>query len=101
VRKMTEAGKNALHKLGISENEVTWVLPHQANMRINAKVAEDLGIPQEKVLYNLHKYGNTNAATIPLLLAEFTENGQIKRGDLLLMVAFGSGFTWGSALVRY
>jgi 3-oxoacyl-[acyl-carrier-protein] synthase-3 len=101
VRKMTEVGQSALEDLDIGVDEVDWVLPHQANMRINAKVAEDLGIPQEKVLYNIHKYGNTTAATIPTLLAEFSETGQIKRGDLLLMVAFGSGFTWGSAVVRY
>ena len=63
--------------------------------------AEIAGIPTEKVLYNIHKFGNTTAATIPLLLAEFTDNGTIKRGDLLVMVAFGSGFTWGSVILRY
>ena len=101
VRRMSEVGLSVLGKSGLTVNDVNWVLPHQANIRINKMVAEQLKIPQEKVLYNIFKYGNTTAATIPLLLAEYTEKGTIRRGDLLLMVAFGSGFTWGAALVHY
>ncbi len=101
VRRMSEVAANSLNELGLTVGDVDWVVPHQANMRINAMVAETLGIPPEKVLYNIHKYGNTTAATIPLLLAEFTADGTIQRGDLLLLVAFGAGFTWGSVVVRY
>ena len=98
---MTEVATSVLNRLNLSVNDVNWVLPHQANMRINAMVAENLRIPSDKVLYNIQKYGNTTAATIPLLLAEYTDNGQIKRGDMLMMVGFGSGFTFGAAVVRY
>jgi 3-oxoacyl-[acyl-carrier-protein] synthase-3 len=101
VRRMAEASMACLNSLGLTVDDVDWVVPHQANMRINNMVAEFIQIPSEKVLYNMHKFGNTTAATIPLLLAEFTGNGKIKRGDLLLMVAFGSGFTWGAAVARY
>ncbi|MFO8083523.1 MAG: ketoacyl-ACP synthase III [Desulfobacterales bacterium] len=101
VRKMTEVSLSVLNTVGLSVDDIDWVLPHQANMRINKMVAEQLRIPQQKVLYNIYKFGNTTAATIPLLLAEYTENETIQRGDLMLMVAFGSGFTWGAALVRY
>ncbi|MDM8522771.1 beta-ketoacyl-ACP synthase III [Desulfococcaceae bacterium HSG8] len=101
VRRMAEVSQSALNRVGYSVNDVDWVLPHQANIRINRLVAEHLQIPDDKVLYNIHKYGNTTAATIPLLLAEFSDSGKIRRGDLLLMVAFGSGFTWGAGVVRY
>jgi len=101
VRRMTEVSLSALKHLELSTDDIDWVLPHQANKRINNMVAEKLGIPTAKVLYNIHKYGNTSAATIPLLLAEFTADSTIQRGDLLLLVAFGSGFTWGAAIMRY
>lgn len=101
VRKMSEVSLAVLKTAGLGIDDVDWVLPHQANMRINKMVADQIHIPQHKVLYNIFKFGNTTAATIPLLLAEYTENGTIKRGDLMLMVAFGSGFTWGAGLVRY
>jgi len=101
VRRMTEVSQSVLKTLGLGTDDVDWVLPHQANMRINQAVANQLDVAQNKVLYNIHKYGNTTAATIPLLLAEYTDNGTISRGDLLLIVAFGSGFTWGAAVVRY
>lgn len=101
VRRMTEVSQSLLGKMNLSVSDIDWVVPHQANVRINKSVVEHLGIPDEKVLYNVHKYGNTTAATIPLLLAEYTQNNTIKRGDLLITPAFGSGFTWGAALVRY
>jgi 3-oxoacyl-[acyl-carrier-protein] synthase-3 len=101
VRRMAEVSHSTLASLGLACTDVDWILPHQANMRINQMVAEHLNVSNDKVLYNIHKYGNTTAATIPLLLAEFTSNGTIGRGDLLLIVAFGSGFTWGAAVVRY
>ncbi|QTA78358.1 3-oxoacyl-[acyl-carrier-protein] synthase 3 [Desulfonema limicola] len=101
VRRMTEVSLSLLARLNLSVSDIDWVVPHQANIRINKSVVEHLGISDDKVLYNVHKYGNTTAATIPLLLAEYSENNTIKRGDLLLTPAFGSGFTWGAALIRY
>jgi 3-oxoacyl-[acyl-carrier-protein] synthase III len=101
VRRMAEVSLSSLEQLGLKASDVDWVLPHQANKRINDMAAQFMGIPEEKVLFNIHKYGNTTAATIPLLLDEYTVNGTIKRGDLMLMVGFGSGFTWGASLVRY
>ncbi len=74
---------------------------HQANLRINQYVAKTLGVPDEKVLHNIQRYGNTTAATIPILLAEAERDGRLKRGMRVAMVAFGSGFTWGSALVDW
>jgi 3-oxoacyl-[acyl-carrier-protein] synthase III len=101
VRRMTETAKKSLHKLDLTVDKVDWLLPHQANIRINTMVAKQLGISSEKVLYNIEKYGNTTAATIPLLLDEYVQNGTIKRGDVLALVAFGSGFTWGSVILKY
>jgi 3-oxoacyl-[acyl-carrier-protein] synthase III len=101
VRRMAEVSLSELGKLGLSAGDVDWVLPHQANKRINDMATQFMGIPEKKVLFNIHKYGNTTAATIPLLLDEYTMNGSIKRSDLLLMVGFGSGFTWGACVARY
>ena len=101
VRRMAEVSRSALDRLGLTVDDIDWILPHQANMRINQMVGQHLGVDEKKILYNIHKYGNTTAATIPLLLAEFTENGTIKRGDMILTVAFGAGFTWGAVVFRY
>ncbi len=101
VRRMAEVSLSGLQNLGLTAADIDWVLPHQANKRINDMAAQYMGIPEEKVLANIHKYGNTTAATIPLLLDEYTVNGTIKRGDLILMVGFGSGFTWGASIARY
>lgn len=74
---------------------------HQANMRINQMVAQTMGIPEDKLIHNIHRYGNTTAATIPLLLAEAVETGRLTRGMKVACVAFGSGFTWGSAIIDW
>ena len=73
---------------------------HQANKRINEYCAKALGLPEEKVPYNIHEYGNTTAATIPLLWDECRRDGRLQPGDLVLLVAFGAGMTWGASLVR-
>lgn len=101
VRRMNEVSRSVLGKAGLTVSDIDWVVPHQANMRINNAVAEYLDIDANKVLYNIQRYANTTAATIPLLLAESVANGTIKRGDLLLMPAFGAGFVWGASLVRF
>ncbi|MDY0039692.1 MAG: 3-oxoacyl-[acyl-carrier-protein] synthase III C-terminal domain-containing protein [Desulforhabdus sp.] len=91
----------ALKMNGLKAKDIKYVIPHQANLRINQMVAEKLGMPKEKFLSNIHKYGNTTAASIPLLLDENYRIGKLQRGDLLLLIAFGSRFTWGSALLRW
>ncbi len=101
VKLMSKVCRDALQKHGLAVADVDFLLPHQANIHIVNDTADLLGIPREKVLTNIHKYGNTTAATIPLLLDEFIREGRIQRGQLLACVAFGSGFTWGVALVRY
>ena len=101
VIRMAEVTQHALQKNGLAIGDVNWLLAHQANIHIIMETANRLGLPREKALVNIHKYGNTTAATIPLLLDEYIRNGSIRRGDLLVFVAFGSGFTWGTSLVRY
>lgn len=101
IKHMSDVVATSLNRLDLDINDVAWFLPHQANKRIIRTVAEKIGLNEEKVLYNIDRYGNTTAATIPLLLSEYSENGKIKRGDLLVMAAFGSGFTWGTIILRY
>jgi 3-oxoacyl-[acyl-carrier-protein] synthase III len=85
----------------VSATDIDLFVFHQANMRINQYVAQQLSIPEDKLIHNIHKYGNTTAATIPLLLAEAEESGRLKRGMKVVMVAFGAGFTWGSVLADW
>ena len=80
--------------------DIDWLLPHQANVRIIHGVGQKLNLPEEKVIVNLQNHGNTSAASIPLALSECMESGQIKKGDLVVLTAMGAGFTWGGALVR-
>jgi len=97
---MVEVSKSVLQKNGIAPQELKLVLMHQANKRINEYCAKALGLREEQVPYNIHKYGNTTAATIPLLWDECVRDGRLNAGDLVLMVAFGAGLTWGATLVR-
>jgi 3-oxoacyl-[acyl-carrier-protein] synthase-3 len=101
VIRMSEVTISVLEKKGFTIDDVDWVLPHQANLHMIRDMAERVKLPQEKMLVNIEKYGNTSAATIPTLLDENVRNGKIKRGQLLVFTAFGSGFTWGAVLVRY
>jgi 3-oxoacyl-[acyl-carrier-protein] synthase-3 len=98
--RMVEVARALLAKNGVSAGELGMVLMHQANKRINEYCQKALGLPDEKVPHNIQKYGNTTAATIPLLWDECVRDGRIRPGDLVLMVAFGAGMTWGASLVR-
>ncbi len=98
--KMIEVSRSVLDRHGCTLDDVSLVLMHQANLRINEYVQKALGIPDGKVRHNVQRYGNTTAATIPLLWDECAREGRLRRGDLVLMVAFGAGMTWGAALVR-
>jgi len=88
-------------KTGISAKEIDMLIPHQANIRIIESTANRINIPLEKVYINIHEYGNTSAASIPIALDEAIRGGRIKPGNKVLMVAFGGGFTWGSAIVEF
>lgn len=101
VTRMLEASQQALEIAGLKAEDVALVIPHQANARIITAIAERLGLPPERVFMNLDKYGNTSAATIPVALDEAKKAGRIKKGDVVLLVAFGGGFTWASSVVRW
>jgi 3-oxoacyl-[acyl-carrier-protein] synthase-3 len=99
VSKMADVSVEIMEKNGLSPETITWLVPHQANMRIIEAVARRMGIPREKVMINIEKYGNTTAATIPLCLWEWEP--QLKKGDNLILSAFGGGFTWGSTFLKW
>jgi 3-oxoacyl-[acyl-carrier-protein] synthase-3 len=101
VRRFPEVIREALEKNGLSASDLSLLIPHQANLRITQAVGEALGLPQEKVFSNIEKYGNTTAASIPIALDECLEVGKVREGDLVCLAAFGSGFTWASALLRW
>ncbi len=101
VKNISAAAKTALEANGKTPADVDWVVAHQANLRILEGVAERCGLPLEKFYLNIHKYGNTSSASIPIALDEAAREGKVKPGDLLLMAALGAGLSWGSALVRF
>ncbi len=86
---------------GLHKGDIRWLVPHQANIRIISATAKKLGMPMEQVVVTVDRHGNTSAASIPLALDEAVRDGRIRRGDVLLMEAFGGGFTWGSVLLRF
>src|SRR5204863_10212255 len=97
---MITAAQEVLARNEVQVDEVSLVLMHQANKRINEYCQKALGIPDSRVLHNVERYGNTTAATFPLLWDEAARAGRIGKGDLVLMVAFGAGMNWGATLVR-
>jgi 3-oxoacyl-[acyl-carrier-protein] synthase-3 len=101
VKSMEEAVKEAAEANGVAIQDIDVFIPHQANMRILKAVSHRLGLPQEKVVINLDKFGNTSAASIPLALDEAVHAQRIQKGHLVLLAAFGAGLTWASALVRW
>ncbi len=101
VTRMPEVLNETLDAAGVKLADVDLFLFHQANLRINEYVAEQLGIPPEKCFNNIDRYGNCSAGSIPMLLAEATRNGLLQRGGLVSLTGFGSGFTWASAVARW
>jgi len=101
VRSMEEISYQVLDEAGVNVNQVSLVIPHQANRRIIIALAERLGIPMEKVVVNLNKYGNTSAASVPVALDEARRQKRIRPGDIVLLNAFGAGFAWGAAVIRF
>lgn len=101
VRSMEDISRAALEEAGVGVEEIALVVPHQANRRIIVALAERLGIAMEKIVVNLDKYGNTSAASVPVALDEARRQGRIRPGDVVLLNAFGAGFAWGAAVVRF
>ncbi|KIL50189.1 3-oxoacyl-ACP synthase [Jeotgalibacillus alimentarius] len=101
VRQMGESSINVLEKAGLTKEDVDYLIPHQANIRIMEASRQRLDLPVEKMSMTVNKYGNTSAASIPISLIEDLEAGRIKDGDLLVMVGFGGGLTWGAIAMRW
>ena len=98
---MGDVALEALQRCGLTKEDIDCFIPHQANTRIIVHAAEKLGLPMEKVFVNVDKYGNTSAASIPIALFEANESGLVKPGDVVVLVGFGAGLTWGAAVVRW
>lgn len=101
VVRFPEVIREALYANGYEEKDLDLLVPHQANYRITKYIQDLMQLPDEKVVSNIHKYGNTTAASIPIALTEAYQAGRIKNGDIVCLAAFGSGFTWASALIRW
>ncbi|WP_068599564.1 3-oxoacyl-ACP synthase III family protein [Vaginella massiliensis] len=101
VTRFPESIQEALKDAGKTPEDLDLFIPHQANLRISQFVQKQLGLPDEKVFNNIMKYGNTTAASIPIALSEAKQEGRLNKGDLLLLTAFGSGFSWGSVLMNF
>ena len=101
VQVLEQTAQATLQKAGISPDQIDWLLPHQANLRIMLGTARKLRLPSEKLVTTVQEHGNTSAASIPLALDEYVRAGRIRRGHKVLLEGVGGGFTWGSALVQY
>lgn len=101
VGKLAACGNAVLGKVNLTSDDVDWVVPHQANLRIIKKTADKLKIPMDRIVVTVQNHGNTSAASIPLAMSVANEEGRFQRGDLLLMEAIGGGLAWGAALIRW
>ena len=101
VTKLGHAVDEALAANGLDKSAIDWIIPHQANLRIIQATARKLDLPLDRVILTIQEHGNTSAASVPLALDTAVRDGRVRRGELLLLEAFGGGFTWGSALIRY
>jgi len=101
VKGMADISYEVMKKNNLDSDDVAYLVPHQANLRIIDATANRMGISKDKVMINIHKYGNTTAATIPLCLTEYYRAGKIKKGDNLILAAFGAGYTWGAAYLKW
>jgi 3-oxoacyl-[acyl-carrier-protein] synthase-3 len=101
VTAMTSAAQEALRRCDLTASQIKCIIPHQANLRIIEAVADRLKVRREQFFINLDKYGNTSAASVAIALDEAVHSKRIERGDLVLMVVFGGGFTWGAAVIEW
>jgi 3-oxoacyl-[acyl-carrier-protein] synthase-3 len=99
VTNMAEVSAEIMEKNNLTSDDVDWLVPHQANLRIIDATANRMGLPKEKVMINIQKYGNTTAGTLPLCLWDY--ESQLKKGDTLILSAFGGGFTWGAIYLKW
>ncbi len=101
VKRMEEAALEVLERAGLKKEDIDFLIPHQANKRIIEAIGRRLRVPPEKVYSNIHKYGNVSVASIPICLHELSQEGKLKKGDIVLMDAFGAGFTWAAVTYRW
>jgi len=101
VRQMPQSAVNVIEKIDCNKEDVDYLIPHQANMRIMEAARERLGVPREKMADSIKKYGNTSSASIPIALSEAVKNDRIKDNDLIVLVGFGGGLTWGAIAMRW
>jgi 3-oxoacyl-[acyl-carrier-protein] synthase-3 len=100
TRVVGQASREAAAQAGLTLDDIDWFIPHQANLRIIKAASRDMGVPLNRFVVNIEKYGNTSAASIPLALSEYLDDGRIKQDDTLLFVAFGAGLTWGAIVLQ-
>jgi 3-oxoacyl-[acyl-carrier-protein] synthase-3 len=98
---MADVSAEIMERNKLKGDDVAWLVPHQANLRIIDATADRMGIDRSKVMINIDRYGNTTAATIPLCLSEWWHAGKLKRGQNVVLAAFGAGYTWGATLVKW
>ena len=96
---MADISYEVMQKNNLTADDIAYLVPHQANMRIINATAERMGLSKEKVMINIDRYGNTTAATIPSCLVEYYRAGKVKKGDRLILAAFGAGYTWGASYI--
>lgn len=101
VKGMADVSKEIMDKNNLASDDISFLVPHQANLRIISATADRMGVGMDKVMVNIEKYGNTTAATIPLCISEWLEAGKIKKGDNLILSSFGAGFTWGAIYLKW
>lgn len=101
VKGMADVSVDIMKKNNLTSDDISWLVPHQANLRIIAATANRMELNPEKVMINIEKYGNTTAATIPICLSEWYQNGRINKGDNIILSSFGAGFTWGAVFVKW
>ena len=101
VVRMADVAEEIMKRNNLTSSDITWLVPHQANLRIIDATVRRMGIDLSKVMININKYGNTTGATLPLCLSEWWQKGLLKRGDNIILAAFGAGYTWGGALIKW
>jgi len=101
VRRMGGAAEKAVEKAGLEKSDIDYLIPHQANIRIIQATGRQMKVPPEKVVSTIHKYGNMSAATVPIALYDLVKSGKLNKGDIIVLVAFGAGFTWGAVTYKW
>jgi 3-oxoacyl-[acyl-carrier-protein] synthase-3 len=101
VKGMADVSVEIMKRNNLIAEDIAYLVPHQANFRIIQATADRMGVSMDKVMLNIHKFGNTTSATIPSCISEYWQDGKIKKGDNIILTSFGAGFTWGSILLKW